>query len=147
MNIGGGTIGAFIVIAIVVLALAGYLITVAFVLKRVSVTLGSVITGVRAIANQTAPVGEVVGDIAANVLATQNALRGVLGMPSVGRRTRQMAAASGMASGGAGPVSLPPGRNPLRAPGSRRSGGRRGSGGGPAPTPSGGVGAVSMRDR
>lgn len=85
INIGGATILAFFVIAVVVLALAAYLLTIVMILKSVSFTLGTVIIGVRAIANQTAPVEEVVRDIATNVNSIQNALRGVLGLAPVGR--------------------------------------------------------------
>lgn len=129
IDIGGATIGAFVVIAVIVLALAGYLIAVATILRRVSFTLGTVIIGVRAIANQTAPVGEVVGDIATNVASIQNALRGVLGLPGIGPRVRVGPAAEAASlsprSGGTGVVTA--GRSRSRAPG--------------------GTGRVSMRNR
>lgn len=49
--------------AITVVVLALYLIRIAFILKHVNFTLGTVIAGVRAIANQTEPLGQVVNDI------------------------------------------------------------------------------------
>lgn len=73
-----GTYIAFAIVAIVVLVLAGYLIAVAYVLTKVSFTLGTVIIGVRSIAQQTEPVEEVVAGIAADVGAIQAALRGLL---------------------------------------------------------------------
>lgn len=120
----GATVAAFVIVAGIVVALAAYLITIALLLKKVSFTLGTVIIGVRAIANQTAPVEEVVGDIAANVIAIQNALRGVLGLPMAGPRARVRP------RGGTAPVPATgrvataspsePQARPLRAPGSRR---------------------------
>lgn len=49
--------------ALTVVVLAVYLIRVALILKHVNFTLGTVIAGVRAIANQTEPLGQVVNDI------------------------------------------------------------------------------------
>ncbi|MGH9131847.1 MAG: hypothetical protein ACRDWV_09290 [Acidimicrobiales bacterium] len=133
---------AFVVIALVVLALAGYLITIALILKKVSFTLGTVIIGVRAIANQTAPVGEVVGDIATNVISIQNALRGVLGLapatPSRGVRATPRASLAPPAA--PAPVAAAP--MPARRAPDRRT---------PIPAaaaaPAGGTGPVSMRRR
>jgi hypothetical protein len=122
LNIGGATILAFIVVAVVVLALAGYLLAIALTLKKVSFTLGTVIIGVKAIANQTTPVAEVVGGIASNVIAIQNALRGVLGLPPAGK-------------GAGAPAPAPP-APPAPAPRAA-----------PAPAPSGGTGPVSMGGR
>ncbi|MBA2437173.1 MAG: hypothetical protein H0V52_02335, partial [Acidimicrobiia bacterium] len=51
---GAATIVTLIGVFLVVAALAGYLITIAATLRDVSFTLGTVIIGVRAIANQTA---------------------------------------------------------------------------------------------
>lgn len=78
LGLGIATYIAFIIIALVVLALAGYLIAVARTLTKVSFTLGTVIIGVRSIALQTEPVEEVVAGIAADVGAIQAALRGLL---------------------------------------------------------------------
>jgi uncharacterized protein YoxC len=49
--------------ALTIVVLAAYLIRVALILKHVSFTLGTIVAGVRAIANQTEPLGQVVNDI------------------------------------------------------------------------------------
>lgn len=77
----------FLIIALAVAAIAGYLIIVSFILRKVSFTLGTVLIGVRAIANQTQPAKPVVDDIARDVAAIQQALEGLL--PA--RRGRQLA--------------------------------------------------------
>jgi uncharacterized protein YoxC len=65
-------------VGLVVVALAVYLATIAYLLKKVSFTLGTVLIGVRAIANQTQPVNVVVNDIVDDVAAIQKALEGLL---------------------------------------------------------------------
>ncbi len=65
-------------VAVLVGALAVYLATIAYLLNKVTFTLGTVLIGVRAIANQTIPVGEVVSDIVDDVEAIQKALEGLL---------------------------------------------------------------------
>ena len=50
-------------VLLVVLVLAGYLIAIAAVLRRVSKTLGLVTFGVRAIEKQTEPIGPALKDI------------------------------------------------------------------------------------
>ena len=65
-------------VAIIVGALAVYLTIIALTLRKVSFHLGTVLIGVRAIANQTEPVGEVVGAIAADIDAIQKALEGLV---------------------------------------------------------------------
>ena len=50
-------------VLLVVLVLAGYLITIAATLRRVSKTLGLVTFGVRAIERQTEPIGPALKDI------------------------------------------------------------------------------------
>ena len=90
---------AFVIIAVVVLAIAGYLIVVAYVLRKVSFTLGTILIGVRSIAYQTEPVNDVVSGIAADVAAIQAALRGLL------------------PAGGRSPASLPRGRSRSRTAG------------------------------
>jgi len=77
-GIGSATIGTLIVVAVIVAALALYLIAIAVTLTRVSFILGTVLIGVRAIANQTAPVGSVIRDIYGDVSAIQGALDGLL---------------------------------------------------------------------
>lgn len=50
-------------VALTVLVLAVYLFTVAWILRHVSFTLGTVIAGLRAIANQTEPLDEVITEM------------------------------------------------------------------------------------
>lgn len=83
-------------VALLVGALAVYLATIAYLLNKVTFTLGTVLIGVRAIANQTIPVGEVVTDIVDDVEAIQRALEGLLaraGQPAPGRDTPVRASA------------------------------------------------------
>jgi hypothetical protein len=72
-------IGLLVGVAILVAALAIYLILIVWILWDVSFTLGTVLIGVRAISDQVEPVGDVVGGIAANVGAIDSALGGLLG--------------------------------------------------------------------
>jgi hypothetical protein len=86
---GAATIVTLIGVFLVVAALAGYLITIAATLRDVSFTLGTVIIGVRAIANQTAPVRGVVDGILGDVVAMDTAFKGLLargGQVSAGSR-------------------------------------------------------------
>lgn len=85
---GLATIVTLIGVAVIVAALAFYLITIASTLKHVSFTVGTVLIGVRAIANQTAPVKGVVGDILSDVVAMDSAFKGLLakGQVDAGRR-------------------------------------------------------------
>ncbi|HWH35499.1 MAG TPA: hypothetical protein VNT56_09315 [Acidimicrobiales bacterium] len=75
---GAATIVTLIGVFLVVAALAGYLITIAATLRDVSFTLGTIIIGVRAIANQVAPVRGVVNDILADVVAMDTAFKSLL---------------------------------------------------------------------
>jgi hypothetical protein len=70
-------------VAIIVVALAAYLTVIAYVLNRVSFKLGTILIGVRSIANQTEPVGEVVGAILGEVEIIDDALKSL----PVGRTT------------------------------------------------------------
>ncbi|CAN5746125.1 MAG: hypothetical protein M3535_05930 [Actinomycetota bacterium] len=81
---GAATIVTLIGVFLVVAALAGYLITIAATLRNVSFTLGTVLIGVRAIANQTGPIRGVVNDILADVVAMDTALKGLLSKGQVG---------------------------------------------------------------
>jgi hypothetical protein len=72
-------IGLLVGTAILVAALAIYLIIIVYILWDVSFTLGTVLIGVRAIADQVEPVQQVVGGIAANVAEIDGALGGLLG--------------------------------------------------------------------
>lgn len=77
-TVGPGTVVAIIIVAAVVVALAGYLTIVAYLLNKVSFTLGTILIGVRAIAAQAEPVGDVVGAIADDVVAIQQTLHTLL---------------------------------------------------------------------
>ena len=65
-------------VALLAGALVVYLTIIALHLRKVNFHLGTILIGVRAIANQTEPVGEVVGDIAEDVEAIQRTLEGLL---------------------------------------------------------------------
>ena len=57
-----------------IVAVAFYLIIIGYVLYDVTFTLGTILIGVRSIAYQTEPVGEVLGGIAGDVQAIEGAL-------------------------------------------------------------------------
>lgn len=82
--------GLLVGTGLMVLAVASYLVYIVYILQDVSFTLGTVLIGVRAIANQVEPVDQVVGGIAANVSAIDEALGGLLGddskLPAIARR-------------------------------------------------------------
>ncbi len=78
MDIGLATVGTLVGVFVIVAALAIYLITIATILKHVSFTVGTVLIGVRAIANQTAPLGPVVRDILGDVRAIEDDLESLL---------------------------------------------------------------------
>ncbi len=61
-----------------VAAIAIYLIVIAALLNRVSFTVGTVLIGVRAIANQTAPLDDVIKSIGRDVTAIESALGGLV---------------------------------------------------------------------
>jgi uncharacterized protein YoxC len=86
---GAETVVTLVAVLVVVAALAGYLIAIAATLKDVSFTLGTILIGVRAIANQTAPLKGVVGDIVSDVAAMDAALKGVLSRGQLGAGGRE----------------------------------------------------------
>ncbi len=92
---GAATIVTLIGVFLVVAALAGYLITIALTLRNVSFTLGTVLIGVRAIANQTAPVRGVVGDILSDVVAMDTAFKGLQAKGQVDAGSRRGALTTG----------------------------------------------------
>lgn len=61
-------------VTLTVLALALYLIRVAVILKHVNFTLGTIVAGLRSIANQTAPLDDVVGEINTDLADVRTAL-------------------------------------------------------------------------
>ena len=63
-----------VLVFVLVAAIATYLIIIAYTLYDVSFTLGTILIGVRAIAYQTEPVGDVLGGIAGDVKAIEGAL-------------------------------------------------------------------------
>lgn len=63
-----------ILTAVLVLALAYYLVRVVLILRHVNDQLGKITFGVRAIAHQTEPIGELVGDMNGNLKAVAGAL-------------------------------------------------------------------------
>ncbi len=67
-----------VLVGVLVLALAFYLFRVVLILRAVNDTLGKVTFGVRAIAYRVEPVGAVVGDLNANLVAVAGALEGLL---------------------------------------------------------------------
>ncbi len=95
---GLATIVTLIAVFVVVAALAGYLITIAAILKDVSFTVGTVLIGVQAIANQTAPLRSVVNDIVGDVVAMDSALKGVLSRGQLGAGGREALTTGGSRS-------------------------------------------------
>ena len=91
MDIGLATIGTLVGVFVIVAALALYLITIALILKHVSFTVGTVLIGVRAIANQSAPLGPVIRDILGDIRAIEDDLDGLLGSAAPARRGRSRA--------------------------------------------------------
>ena len=63
-----------VLVFVAVSAIALYLIIVAYTLNNVSFTLGTILIGVRSIAYQTEPVGDVLNGIAGDVKAIEGAL-------------------------------------------------------------------------
>lgn len=80
---GAATIVTLVGVFLAVAALAAYLIYIAAALRDVSFTLGTIIIGVRAIANQTAPLKSVVGDIVGDVVAVDTVFKGLLAQGQV----------------------------------------------------------------
>ncbi len=75
---GAATIATLFGVAIIVAALAAYLIVIAYVLNRVSFRLGTVLIGVRAIVAQTDAVPKYVGIILNDVMAIDQAAHQLL---------------------------------------------------------------------
>jgi len=65
---------SLVLIAVLVAALAFYLIRVVIILRHVVDTLGKVTFGVRAIAHRTEPLGPLLGDVNTNLTAVAGAL-------------------------------------------------------------------------
>lgn len=80
-----------IITAVLVLALAYYLIRVILILRHVNDQLGKITFGVRAIAHQTEPVGELVGAMNGNLTAVAGALEDLVDT-AVAKSTQEAAA-------------------------------------------------------
>ena len=75
---GPATVVTLAGVAIIVAALAFYLITIAYTLRHVSFTVGTVLIGVRAIAQQCEPLAPVIRDLANEVTGIDRDLQGLL---------------------------------------------------------------------
>ena len=75
---GAATIATLLGVAIIVAALAAYLILIAFILNRVSFRLGTILIGVKAIVSQTDAVPKYVGIILNDVMAIDQAAHQLL---------------------------------------------------------------------
>ncbi|MGH1491448.1 MAG: hypothetical protein ACRBK7_18960 [Acidimicrobiales bacterium] len=80
-----------ILTAVLVLALAFYLIRVVLILRHVNDQLGKITFGVRAIAHQTEPIGELVGAMNGNLTAVAGALEDLVDT-AVTKSTQEAAA-------------------------------------------------------
>ncbi|GAC1534311.1 MAG: hypothetical protein NVS3B12_14890 [Acidimicrobiales bacterium] len=69
---------SLVITAVIVAALAFYLIRVVLILRHATDTLGKVTFGVRAIALRTEPIGPVLTDVNANLGAVAGALEGIV---------------------------------------------------------------------
>jgi hypothetical protein len=67
-----------VLVGVLVIALAGYLSVIAYLLHKASFALGTVLIGVRAIEHQTRPISEVVAGIGEDILGIESALAGLL---------------------------------------------------------------------
>ena len=74
---GAETIVTLIGVAVIVGALAAYLIIIAYSLYKVSFTLGTVLIGVRAIAARCEPLRGVIGSIANDIDSVEQAMAGL----------------------------------------------------------------------
>lgn len=114
--------GTFAVTAVLVLALAIYLIMIATNLTTITRALDQVLAGVEGIANQVKPAPGVVGSIARDVGAIQGALHGLIALATGGAapapaapapargpaRSSARSAAAPVATGGRVRPNLPP---------------------------------------
>jgi hypothetical protein len=79
----------FVALGVLILALAAYLLTIAFLLWRIRETAGLILFGLRAIAHQAEPVGQVVGEINADLTGVRDALNGVLAKAGAAQDRRE----------------------------------------------------------
>lgn len=78
VDLNAATIATFVGVALIVAVLALYLINIAVILRHVSFTVGTVLIGVRAIAQQTQPIGSVVHGLVSDIQAIQDDLASLL---------------------------------------------------------------------
>lgn len=71
-------VAAIIVTGVLVAALAFYLIWVVIILRRLTDTLGKVVFGVGSIAHRVQPIGSLVGEINADLIAVADALEALV---------------------------------------------------------------------
>ncbi len=88
----------FVAVGVLVAALALYLITIIALLRNIRRTAGLILFGVRAIAEQAGPVGEIVGEINADLTGVRNALQGLLQQPAGPPRSETSGVGSGVGS-------------------------------------------------
>ncbi len=78
VDLGAATIATFVGVALIVAVLALYLINICVILRHVSFTVGTVLIGVRAIAQQTQPLGPVVKGLVSDIQDIQDELAALL---------------------------------------------------------------------
>ncbi len=76
---GSETVATLVLVAVLVAVLAVYLLAIGFALRKLSFTLGTIVIGLRAIAQQTAPAGAVLGDLIGDVDVIEDALDTLVG--------------------------------------------------------------------
>ncbi len=81
------TVVTLVLVAVLVAVLAVYILAIGFALRRLSFTLGTIVIGLRAIAQQTAPVGAVVGDLIKDVDVIEDALDGLTAAVVAAKKT------------------------------------------------------------
>lgn len=79
---------SLVLIALLVGALAFYLVWVVLLLRRIVDTLGKVVFGVRAIAHRTEPIGGVLDEMNGDLGAVADAVEGLVAGPSEKIRVR-----------------------------------------------------------
>jgi hypothetical protein len=103
---GAATVVTLIGVAIIVAAIALYLINICLILNHVSFTVGTVIIGVKAIAQACEPLAPVIRDIANNIASIDDDLEALV-TGGEGRPRKESRSLAG--AGGAGGYRLLPG--------------------------------------
>jgi|tagenome__1003787_1003787.scaffolds.fasta_scaffold20057491_2 hypothetical protein len=102
---GAATVVTLIGVAIIVAAIALYLINICLILNHVSFTVGTVIIGVKAIAQACEPLAPVIRDIANNIASIDDDLEALV-TGGEGRPRKESRSLAGM--GGAGGYRMLP---------------------------------------